>query len=69
MAHEVMTMKENAKENTKERMKYIIIGIVIGIIIGIATFYLLTTFRIIRPFGFGNFPANFSRRFNGSEIP
>jgi hypothetical protein len=55
--------------NTKERMKYIMIGIVIGIIIGIAIFYLLTTFRIIRPFGFGNFTGNFSRRFNGSEMP
>lgn len=55
--------------NTKERTKYIMIGIVIGIIIGIAIFYLLTTFRIIRPFGFGNFTGNFSRRFNGSEMP
>jgi dolichol kinase len=57
------------KENTKEKMKYIIIGIIIGV----ALFYLLTMFRIIRPFGFpgdlGNFSGNLSRRFNRSATP
>lgn len=33
-------------------------GIVIGIIIGISIFYILMTFGIIRPFGFGNFPGS-----------
>ena len=45
----------------KDRTKYILIGIVIGIVIGIAVFYLLMTFRIIRPFGFGNFSRPFQR--------
>ena len=55
----------------KDRTKYILIGVVIGIITGFAMFYLLMTFRIIRPFGFnpGNFSGNFSRRFNSSETP
>jgi hypothetical protein len=39
----------------KDRTKYILIGIVIGIIIGMVMFYLLMTFRIIRPFGLGGF--------------
>jgi len=52
-----------------ERIKYLLIGIVIGIVIGVLIFYLLTTFRIIRPFGFGNFAGNISRRINGSMIP
>ena len=54
----------------KDRTKYVLIGIIIGIVIGIAIFYLLMTFRIIRPFGFaGNFPSDFSRRFNESVVP
>jgi len=54
----------------KDRTKYLLIGIVIGIIIGMILFYILITFRIIRPFGFGpdNFSGNLSRRFNRSEI-
>jgi hypothetical protein len=50
----------------KEQVKYILIGIIIGIVIGMLTFYLLITFRIIRPFGFGRFPT-FQR--NISSIP
>jgi len=54
----------------KDKTKYLLIGIIIGIVIGVALFYLLTMFRIIRPFGFSgnleNFSGNFSRRFNRS---
>ena len=50
----------------KDKTKYLLIGIVIGVIIGIAISYLLTTFRIIRPFGFPENIGNFSRRFNRS---
>jgi hypothetical protein len=39
----------------KDRTKYILIGIIIGIAIGMIMFYLLMTFRIIRPFGLGGF--------------
>jgi len=39
----------------KDRIKYILIGIIIGIAIGMIIFYLLMTFRIIIPFGFGSF--------------
>jgi len=53
----------------KERIKYMLIGIAIGIVIGIALFYLLTTFRILRPFGFGNFPSNSSRNFTRGSTP
>jgi hypothetical protein len=56
----------------KDRIKYLLIGIVIGIIIGIVLFYLLTTLRVIRPFGFfgqGNFSGNFTRRLNGGATP
>jgi len=53
-------------ENMEERAKYILIGIVIGIAIGIAIFYLVTSLRIMRPFGLGNFTrsgnfTNFTR--------
>jgi len=53
----------------KDRTKYMLIGIIIGIIIGIGIFYLFTTFRIFRPFGFGDFSRNFSRPLNRSTIP
>lgn len=57
----------------KDKTKYILIGVAIGIIIGLILFYLLMTFRVIRPFGFpgnlSNFSGNFSRRFNRSETP
>lgn len=57
----------------EERTKYILIGIIIGVVIGIAVFYLLLTFRVIRPFGFGNLGefarpenfTNFTRPFRG----
>jgi len=47
----------------KDRTKYILIGIIIGIIIGMIMLYLLMTFRIIRPYGFGAF-REFSRQDN-----
>jgi hypothetical protein len=47
-------MKTN-KDN-KYKMKYFLIGIIIGILIGLALFYIMFTFRIITPFGFGGFP-------------
>jgi len=50
----------------KEKTKYILIGIIIGIIIGIGIFYLLMTFRIIRPFGLG---GNFPRPFQEGSAP
>jgi ABC-type lipoprotein release transport system permease subunit len=47
-----------------EKTKYILIGFIIGVVIGVIVFYLLFTFRIIRPFIFGGF-RNFtpSQRF------
>ena len=57
----------------EDRIKCILIGIVTGIIIGMTMFYLLMTFRIIRPFGpsdfrefarYGNF-TNFTRPSRG----
>jgi hypothetical protein len=47
----------------EERTKYILIGIIIGIAIGMIMFYLLMTFRIIRPYGFGGF-REFARQDN-----
>jgi hypothetical protein len=46
----------------EERTKYMLMGIIIGIVIGMAIFYLLVTFRVIRPFGFRGFegPGNFT---------
>ena len=46
----------------EERTKYMLLGIIIGIVIGMAIFYLLVTFRVIRPFGFRGFegPGNFT---------
>jgi hypothetical protein len=43
-----------------DRTKYILIGIIIGVVIGMIMFYLLVTFRIVRPFGLGGF-RQFSR--------
>jgi len=52
----------------KDKTKYLLMGITIGIAIGVALFYILTMFRIIRPFSFpgnlGNFSGNLSRPFN-----
>jgi hypothetical protein len=57
----------------KDQTKYILIGIIIGIVIGMIMFYLLMTFRIIRPYGLGNLrgfasynnTTNFSRPSRG----
>ena len=52
----------------KEQTKYLLIGISIGIMIGILLFYLLMTFRIIRPFGFGGF-REFAPNGNFTDFP
>lgn len=57
----------------KERAKYFLAGILIGIAIGMLAFYFLVNFRIIRPFGFGDFArpenlSNFTRGFNRSLV-
>lgn len=61
----------------KDKTKYLLMGIIIGIVIGVALFYILMTFRIIRPFGFsgnlgnfsGNLSRNVSRPFNRGATP
>jgi len=60
-------MKDN--KVFREKTKYVLIGIIIGIIIGIGIFYLLMTFRIIRPFGLFDFGGNFSRTFPRGSAP
>jgi hypothetical protein len=45
----------------EERIKYVLTGIIVGVAIGMIMFYLLMAFRIIRPFGFGNFSRSFQR--------
>jgi len=53
----------------KERTKYMVIGIIIGIIIGMAMFFLLVTFRIVRPFGFREFAGAGNGNFTNMTMP
>jgi len=52
----------------EDQTKYILIGIIVGIVIGMIMFYLLMTFRIIRPFDFGGF-REFTPQGNFTNFP
>jgi len=52
----------------KDQTKYILIGICIGVVVGIIIFYLLITFRVVQPFGFGGF-RGFPQNNNLTNFP
>ena len=52
----------------EDQTKYILIGIIVGIVIGMIMFYLLMTFRIIRPFDFSGF-REFAQNNNLTNFP